>query len=40
MRALSPISRFLRRCRNTVLFVHRLGYPWRDAWQKAGWWLQ
>lgn len=35
MRAL---SRFISRCNDTLWLVRRLGYPWRQAWMKAGWW--
>ena len=44
MRALKRFPRTLRgllaRCRDTVWFVRRLGYPWREAWVRAGWWAR
>lgn len=31
---------FVCRLADTFWFVRRLGYPWREAWIRAGWWAR
>jgi hypothetical protein len=32
------VCNFVCRITDAVWFVRRLGYPWREAWTRAGWW--
>lgn len=34
------LSSLVARCRDTLWFVRRLGYPWGEAWVRAGWWAR
>ena len=37
-RRIRTLRHLISRCRDTIWFVRKLGYPWRKAWARAGEW--